>query len=54
METACQQLLCSSPCLLVQGEVGRTVVSIKLAAEQKLHEAGSTMGEGVDRLFKLF
>ena len=54
LETECGQVSTYSPVLLVQGEVGGVVASVKVAAETKLIEAGSTIVEGLDRLFKLF
>ena len=48
---ACDELKCFSPVLLVQGGV---VTSVKLASEKTIIEAGSTIVEGLDRLFKLF
>jgi len=38
----------------VQGEVGGVVTSVKVACEAKLVEAGSSIVEGLDRVFKFF
>jgi len=43
-----------APVLLVQGEIGGVIASVKVLAEQTLIEAGTTIAEGLDRLFKLF
>lgn len=54
MEAACSELQSLSPVLLIQGEIGGVVASVKVAAENKLIEAGSTIIEGMDRLFKIY
>lgn len=43
-----------APLLLIQGDVGGTVASVKVAVEKKILEAGSTIVEGIDRLYKSF
>ena len=43
-----------TPVLLVQGEVGGVIATVKVAAEAKLVEAGSSIVEGLDRVFKFF
>lgn len=40
--------------LVVQGQVGGVIASVKIVAEQTVIEAGTTIVEGLDRLFKLF
>lgn len=35
-------------------DIGGTVASVKIAAEGKLFEAGSSITEGLDRLFKMY
>ena len=42
------------PRLLVQGQEGGPILSVKIAAEQKILEAGSSLLEGIDRLFKIY
>lgn len=53
LETECAQLSTYSPVLLVQGALGGVVASVKVASEGKLIEAGSSIVEGLDRVFKL-
>ena len=40
--------------LLVQGQESGSILSVKIAAEQKILEAGSVLLEGIDRLFKIY
>jgi len=54
LETESSLLGTYSPILLVQGQVGGEVTSVKVASETKLLEAGSTIVEGLDRLFKTY
>jgi hypothetical protein len=50
-----QSQLSSSPVLLVQSdEIGGTVASVKVAIEGKLFEAGLSITEGLDRVFKAY
>jgi len=42
------------PVLLIQGEVNKCVLTVKIAAETMLIDAGLSVLEGLDRLFKLF
>ena len=42
------------PRLLVQGQEGWPIFSVKIAAEQKILEAGSSLLEGIDGLFKIY
>ena len=54
LEAECNKLATYSPVLLIQGQLGGAVTSVKVASETKLLEAGSTIVEGLDRLFKTF
>jgi len=38
----------------VQGELGGVIASVKILGETKLIEAGSSIVEGLDRLFKTY
>ena len=42
------------PILVVQGELGGRIIAVKIAAEKKILDAGSSILEGLDRLFKIF
>ena len=44
----------SSPLLLIQGEFKKTVATVKVAVDSTVMEAGSSILEGLDRLFKIF
>ena len=54
LEAECSQLATFSPVLLIQGQLGGEVTSVKVASETRLLEAGSTVVEGFDRLFKTY
>ena len=42
------------PLLLIQGNINNKVLLVKIAAEKSLITAGSSVEEGIERLFKLF
>ena len=42
-----------SPLFLIQGEVAYPVATVKIAVDKTVIEAGSSVLEGLDRLFKL-
>ncbi|XP_047146118.2 uncharacterized protein LOC124818991 [Hydra vulgaris] len=42
------------PLLLIQGSVNEKVLLVKIAAEKSIITAGSSIEEGIERLFKLF
>nr|XP_047141167.1 uncharacterized protein LOC124816159 [Hydra vulgaris] len=42
------------PVILIQGIEGEKILSIKIAFEKTLIEAGTSIVEGIDRLFKIF
>lgn len=42
------------PVLLIQGVQGEGILAVKIAAEKKLLEGGTSIIEGLDRLFKVF
>ncbi|XP_065665970.1 uncharacterized protein LOC136087359 [Hydra vulgaris] len=42
------------PLLLIQGSINQKVLLVKIAAEKSLITAGSSIEEGIERLFKLF
>ena len=54
LETEARQVSSYSPSLVIQGVVGLAVTSVKVATEEKLIEAGATIIEGIDRLFKIY
>ena len=42
------------PILVIQGVVGQDVESVKIVAENNMIDAGASILEGLDRLFKFF